>query len=147
PVVDMAAAAARIATNPTSGQALAAVMERAKWIPVRLTLEERKRLRLLEAALHVSEYTDRVDVLSYTSKSKRIVAQIRELCSIISGLVLAADYKAGQSLFQDKEFHQSAEFYQTLFELGRRHKIMNPEKMRAHYGKLVYLLQDSQSRE
>ena len=43
--------------------------DRARYIPVRLTLGERKRLRLLEAALSVSEYTDKVDILSY-SKSK-----------------------------------------------------------------------------
>ncbi len=67
--------------------------ERSKFIPVRLTLSERKFLRLLESALNVSEYTDKIDILSYTSKSKRIVAQIKELCSILSGLVLAADYK------------------------------------------------------
>ncbi len=100
-------------------------LERAKYIPVRLTLAERKLLRLLEAALSVSEYTDRVDILSYVSKGKRIVAQIKELCAILSGLVLAADYQAGQALFQDRAFEQNAAFFQRVFELGRRHKIMN----------------------
>jgi hypothetical protein len=35
--------------------------ERAKYIPMRLTMPERKVLRLLEAALSVSTYTDKID--------------------------------------------------------------------------------------
>ncbi|KAG6828492.1 hypothetical protein H0H92_007807 [Tricholoma furcatifolium] len=121
-------------------------LERAKYIPLRLTLGERKYLRLLEAALNVSEYTDKIDTIGFgLSKAKRIVQQIRELCAIMSGLLLAADYKQGQELFTDRDFESNAEFYQQIFELGRRHKIMNPDKMRTTYGKLVYLLQDSQS--
>ncbi|KAF5388186.1 hypothetical protein D9615_000693 [Tricholomella constricta] len=121
-------------------------IERAKYIPLRLTLTERKILRLLEAALNVSEYTDKIDTIGFgLSKAKRIVQQIRELCAIMSGLLLAADYKQGQELFTDRDFQANAEFYQQVFELGRRHKIMNPDKMRTTYGKLIYLLQDSQS--
>ncbi len=119
-------------------------LERSKFIPIRLTLEERKYLRMLEAALNVSEYTDKIDVLGGSNKMKRIVAQIKELCSILSGLVLAADYEKGQKLFQDKDLSVNSVFFQNVFELGRRHKIMNPEKMRATYGKLIYLLMDSQ---
>ncbi|KDQ64447.1 hypothetical protein JAAARDRAFT_28076 [Jaapia argillacea MUCL 33604] len=123
-------------------------VERSKFIPVRLTLGERKYLRLLEAALQVSEYTDKIDTIGFgLSKAKRIVHQIRELCSILSGLVIAADYKQGQELFQDRDFESNSEFYQQIFELGRRHKIMNPDKMRTTYGKLIYILQDSQSTE
>ena len=117
-------------------------VERAKYIPLRLTLVERKYLRLLDAALQVSEYTDKIDTMGYgLSKAKRIVHQIRELCAILSGLVLAADYTQGQELFTDRDFASNADFYQKVFELGRRHKIMNPDKMRTTYGKLVYLLQ------
>ncbi|KAF8165631.1 hypothetical protein B0H34DRAFT_689871 [Crassisporium funariophilum] len=123
-------------------------IERAKFIPLRLTLPERKFLRLLEAALSVSEYTDKIDTLGFgLSKAKRIVHQIRELCAIMSGLLLSADYKKGQELFTDRDFQANAEFYQQVFELGRRHKIMNPDKMRTTYGKLIYLLQDSQTPE
>jgi hypothetical protein len=117
-------------------------VERAKYIPLRLTFVERKFLRLLDAAMQVSEYTDKIDTLGYgLSKAKRIVHQIRELCAILSGLVLAADYKQGQELFTDRDFASNADFYQKVFEMGRRHKIMNPDKMRTTYGKLVYLLQ------
>lgn len=137
-------------------------VERSKYIPMRLTLGERKYLRLLEAALNVSEYvrrpvpapcgwvvadsyarqTDKVDIIGYGfSKPKRIVQQIRELCAILSGLVLATDYKQGQELFQDRDFKGNEIFFQQLFELGRRYKIMNPDKMRSTYGKLIYLLQ------
>ncbi|CAG8455393.1 6573_t:CDS:2 [Diversispora eburnea] len=79
------------------------IEERAKYIPLRLNTDEKKRLGLLEAALNVS----------------------------------------GQELLKNKSFEDNEEFYQTIFEIGRRHKIMNPEKMRDAYGKLVYLLMDS----
>ena len=117
-------------------------LERAKYIPLRLALPERKYLRLLEAALNVSEYTDKIDTIGFgLSKAKRIVHQIRELCAILGGLVLSADYKQGQELFSDRDFAANEEFYQEVLELGRRHKIMNPDKMRSTYGKLIYLLQ------
>jgi hypothetical protein len=142
-------------------------VHRAKFIPLRLTLLERKYLRLLEAALTVSEYTDKVDILLPYGKSKvkRIVAQIKEICAVLSGLMLAADYKTGQGLFgmsswpseplywyylyllENRDFAQNESFFQRVFELGRRHKIMNPDKMRTTYGKLVYLLMDAQRPE
>ncbi len=112
---------------------------------MRLTLKERQRLRLLEAALSVSEYTDKVDIISYyKSKTQRITKLLQELCAILCGLVVACDYRTGQELVSDHDFAQNAEFFQIVFEIGRRHKVMNPEKMRTEYGKLIYLLQDSQ---
>ncbi|CDS05429.1 hypothetical protein LRAMOSA07957 [Lichtheimia ramosa] len=120
------------------------IMEnRAKYIPLRLHLEERKFLRLLEAALNVTEYTDHIDNESHTSKAKRVVSQIKELCAVLTGLVLACDYGRGQELFADRSFEENEEFFQRIFEIGRRHKIMNPEKMRSAYGKLMYMLSDS----
>lgn len=124
-------------------QLLARIKEHSKFIPMRLTADERKLLRLLEAALNVSEYTDKVDILMYSSKAKRMIAQLKEMCSILAGLVVATNMQAGQKLFEDKDFAANAEWYQSVFEIGRRYKIMNPEKMRVSFGKLMYMIMDS----
>ncbi|KAI9490198.1 hypothetical protein BDB00DRAFT_838746 [Zychaea mexicana] len=130
--------------NNGAGATLGQWMEkRAKFVPLRLDAHERNLLRLLEAALNVSEYTDKIDILSYANKARRIVTQIRDLCAIISGLLVAGDYKLGDQLFSGNSVKQNEAFFQQVFEVGRRHKIMNPEKMRSTYGKLMYMLMDS----
>ncbi|BFZ54272.1 hypothetical protein PYCC9005_001305 [Savitreella phatthalungensis] len=119
------------------------ILARSRFIPLRLTPDERHLLRLLEAALAVSEYTDKIDILSYTSKAKRIVAQLKHICAILSGLMVAQDYKAGQSLLEDRDYAANAQFYRDMFEIGRRYKIMNPDRLRATYGKMMFMIQDS----
>ena len=95
-------------------------VERARYIPLRLSLTDRRLLRLLEAALNVSEYTDKVDVLSYRSKTHRINQQLRDMCAILSGLVVAQNYKRGRALIEGKEFKDNERFFQQVFEVGRR---------------------------
>ncbi|EDO18571.1 hypothetical protein Kpol_1048p1 [Vanderwaltozyma polyspora DSM 70294] len=119
------------------------LQKNAEYVPMRLTYEERHLLRLLEAALQVSEYTDRVDILSYKSKNRRIVEQLKEMCSVLSGLVIASDLRIGQKLLEMKNFSDNAAWFQDIFEIGRRYKIMNPERMRDTYGKLCYMVMDS----
>lgn len=127
---------------------LARIREQSKYIPMRLTGEERKLLKLLEAALNVSEYTDKVDILSYTAKSKRIVGQLKEMCAILAGLVVAADMNEGKAMFGGtRDYTASQEWFKTVFEIGRRYKIMNPEKMRDSFGKLMYMIMDSRMPE
>jgi len=121
------------------------LIERAKYVPLRLTLNERKLLRLCEAALNVSEYTDKVDILTWKSKTGRIHEQIRDICAILSGLAVAADYEVGQKMIKDRSFDDNAEYFAAVFEIGRRHKILNPERMRTDYGKLIHMLMDSQN--
>ncbi|OQS00503.1 hypothetical protein ACHHYP_03433 [Achlya hypogyna] len=119
--------------------------DRARYIPVRLTYEERKSLRTLEAALNVCHYTDKIDTSAATNPAKRTRLQLQEIAGFLSGLVVSMDYKTGQALLDEKQFEPLEGFFGDLFELGRRYKIMNPEKMRGEYGSLMYLLQDAVS--
>mmetsp|Transcript_8916 Transcript_8916/g.16073 ORF Transcript_8916/g.16073 Transcript_8916/m.16073 type:complete len:690 (-) Transcript_8916:331-2400(-) len=124
--------------------------EKSKYIPMRLNASERKLLRLAQAALDVSEYTDKVDIVMYGgsgSKRARQHAQIREMCAVLSGLRVANDYSSGVKLIENREFADHQEFFQQVFEVARRHKVANPEHMRSDYGKLMHLLQDAASHQ
>jgi hypothetical protein len=92
-------------------------VNRAKHIPLRLTIDERKHLRLLEACLNVSEYTDKVDILYAGNKKKRIFTQLQDICAILSGLVVACDYELGKKMLDDREFKDNEEFFRAVFEV------------------------------
>ena len=116
---------------------------RAQTIPLRLTEEERSMLRVLEGALSVSEYTDKVDVLrGFGNRSSRIEAQLVDTFAVLSGLMLAVRPQS-RKLIQGRELSDNAAWFERIFEVGRRHKIMNPDTMRSSYGKLMHLLQDA----
>lgn len=51
-----------------------------------------------------------------------------------------SDCEKGQEMFKNRDFEENEEFFQVIFEIGRRYKIMNPEKMRDGYQKLMYML-------
>lgn len=53
-----------------------------------------------------------VDILTWRKKTDRIHAQIKDICAILSGLLVAQDYKKGQALIKDKDFKHNAEFFQ-----------------------------------
>ena len=120
------------------------VLERAKYIPLRLSLSERKMLRLVEASMTCCDYTTEVD-RPFKSSARRTHEQLKGVTAVLRGLVTACDYSAGQKLLGDDEYAEYETFFRQMFEIARRHKIMNPEKMRTEYGKLVYLLQDAVS--
>lgn len=121
------------------------VKERAKYIPLRLSLGERKMLRLVEAAMTCCDYTTEVDQPTFKSAARRTHAQLKGVTCVLRGLVTACDYAAGQKLLDEDNFVDYQVFFRQMFEIARRHKIVNPEKMRSEYGKLVYLLQDAVS--
>lgn len=160
------------------------IAELAKYVPLRLSPEERHLLAVLEQTLHVSEYTDHVDVSARRAgglKTNRILDGILEACHIATGLAVAsaqekrlADICHGESLpkinkkktlikrknkhkiannsaipsdgsWASRDPKENAGLFQTMFEIGRRNKVLNPGSMRSTYGKLMYMLQDAQN--
>ena len=53
-----------------------------------------------------------VDILTWRNKAQRIHVQIRDICSILSGLVVAQDYRRGQDLIRDRDFKENEGFFQ-----------------------------------
>jgi hypothetical protein len=129
-----------------AGGAPVTVKERSKYIPIRLSLGERKMLRLIESSMSCCDYTTQVD-RPFKSSTRRTHGVLKGVTSVLRGIVTACDYKAGQHLAtsDDANYAEYDSFFRQMFEIARRHKIMNPEKMRTEYGKLVYLLQDAVS--
>jgi hypothetical protein len=132
-------------------------------VPLRLSEAERALLKLLEGALKVSEYTDKVDVTSLSSsysyggygslsmmggfgsvskKTQLMQDELRAFASLLLGMNVVQNYKRGKLLVQHS-IADNADFFKTIFEIGRRFKIMNPDKMRTTYGKLMHILQDA----
>ena len=97
---------------------------------MRLNQKERVYLELLQGALDTSEYTDRVDVVSYYRKDNTIKKEIEELLSIISGLMLASNFRLGENLIAGNSLADNETFFQNVFEVGRRYKISNVDKVR-----------------
>lgn len=122
------------------------MLERSKYIPIRLTYEERKGLRLISAAVNVSDYTNTVDV-AFKNKARRHQKQLQQIVAFLSSVVAATSYDDGQTVLRDRNFEPYAKLIRKNLEIARRYKITNPEKMRSEYGKLIYLMQDALSAE
>ncbi|KAJ9451219.1 UPF0652 protein [Diplonema papillatum] len=140
-------------------QSLASLKSLADAVPVRLTVEERQLQRLLCSALDVSEYTDKVDVYS-RDRDRLIRDNLYDLYKIMLGLninsskdqgrkmlVKAFESEEDESVTQSMAIARCEDWFRKLFELGRRYKRMNPDKMRTEYGKLVTLMQDAVQKE
>jgi len=120
------------------------MVERAKYIPLRLTYEERKALRLVCAAINVSDYTTAIDI-PFKHKARRHHAQLQYIVAFLTALIASENYQNGQQFLEDRNLQAYEPFLQTILEIARRYKITNPEKLRSEYGKLIYLMQDSVS--
>jgi len=133
-----------VAADATDGKDID-FYERAKFVPMRLTYDERKYLRLIDSTVHVSRYTDHMDGLSGPpmNPARKMALQMKQLCAILTGMQVAHSYEEGQKLMRNRDYNTRHGFFQTVLEIGRRYKILNPERMRDSYGKLMYFLQDS----
>jgi len=129
------------------------LQELCRWVPLRLSKEERRLLLLLEGALQISEYTDNVDVARNNfgyghgrgySGEDALLHEMREFCRLVIGLYASTNLR---DIADDIEArHDPFEFRDLLrrvFEVGRRYKIQNPTKMRTTYGKLMHILMDA----
>jgi hypothetical protein len=115
----------------------------ARYVPLRPTIEERSLLQILGGALYVSEYTDQVDVYHAGNKARRMALQIQQVCAIVAGLVVANNFDVAKRPLMERSFAENRHFFRAVFEIGRRYKILNPDKFRGSYGKLIHMLQDS----
>eukprot|EP01059_Diplonema_ambulator_P032239 TRINITY_DN623_c1_g3_i1.p1 TRINITY_DN623_c1_g3~~TRINITY_DN623_c1_g3_i1.p1 ORF type:complete len:451 (+),score=83.82 TRINITY_DN623_c1_g3_i1:320-1672(+) len=106
-------------------------------------MEERKRQRLLKAAVAASLYTERVD--SGIGGKKRLTTMLKEQYNLYLGTYVADTnpLEKGLEMCSEPELSKASEMITSLFELSRRYKVMNPEIMRCDYGKLLYIMQDS----
>eukprot|EP00049_Salpingoeca_infusionum_P002808 m.60090 g.60090 ORF g.60090 m.60090 type:complete len:566 (-) comp11799_c1_seq1:124-1821(-) len=119
------------------------VPENSRYIPLRLSDAERETLYVLNGALQVSEYTDNVDIRSW-NKDALIVEELEHMLEYVLGLGACSDFKATKKrVALGLGAKPNIEFFQQVFEIGRRFKVMNPEKMRSTFGKLLHMLQDS----
>ena len=107
---------------------------------MRLTDEERKLLAVLENALEVCEYTDVVDVtFSHTRKSKqsRIIESLIDILSISCGLLMSNNLNKGEALLAGKTLNDNVPLFAEIFEIGRRYKIMNPNKVATYHQRIT----------
>ncbi|KAH9256947.1 hypothetical protein BASA81_004768 [Batrachochytrium salamandrivorans] len=129
---------------------LALLQRMAEFTPVRLSETERKDLDVIEGALDHSEYTSNVDVSTNDhyvredyNKERKIERELHEFCQVMLGLSAGNDYQFKGKRTLGDSLRAQEPFFAHCLEVGRRFKILNPDKFRDSYGKLLYILMDS----
>jgi hypothetical protein len=59
--------------------------------------------------------------------------------------MVARHPRRGEELMKSRSLADNIDFFRDMFEVGRRYKCMNPSKMRDSYGKLMFMLQDTET--
>eukprot|EP00760_Papus_ankaliazontas_P034334 PhM_4_TR7132/c0_g1_i1/m.89823 len=115
-------------------------------VPLRLSDEERVLHNLLMSALNVCEYVNNVDVPDTISDSKRLV-ELQDVYKVmLSMLISSAEVRDKVKSTLKKggaKGDECLDLIAQMFEVGRRYKRMNPNKMRSEYGKMMWVLMDA----
>lgn len=96
------AKAKEVSTPEDDREAQDDLVQATQSIPLRLTPDERVLLEILQGALYVSEYTDKVDVYHAGNKARRMALQIQEICAILAGLVVANNFDVARRPLMEK---------------------------------------------
>ena len=108
-----------------------------RFIPVRLSVDERRILAVLDRTLKVSEYTDNVDIyMSKYNRMETVRVETEKFVSVLTGQFVAQRMSKSTESFND-------EWVGKCCEVGRRYKAMNPDRLRETHVKLMHMLQDS----
>ena len=115
---------------------------------LRLTDEEREVLKILNASLRVSEYTDDIDNQRSHRREETMFRAMAELFTTMTGLSHTANHGVSGPLLDQLakdgcKLRVLEPIVAQAFEVGRRYKRLNPDKMRSEYGKMVMVLQDA----
>jgi hypothetical protein len=78
---------------------------------------------------------------------KRVLRQQQCLAAVLVGVATTYKYDLAQELVASQQFDKYKGTFCKIFEVARRYKVMNPEKMRSVYGKMVLMLQDATTPE
>jgi hypothetical protein len=114
----------------------------AQFIPLRLSMKQRKSQRLIRAITLASSYTDKVDT-AFDKPVKRQLEMVKQALNSFRGLVVALDLQRGAELMQQRDFSPFKGEIISAVEVSRRYKIMNPNLVRLDYVKFLYWIQDS----
>lgn len=119
----------------------------ANFIPLRLTMGERKVQRLMRGVMLASRYTDKVDTQEAVQGKKRDLLIVKEIVNAFSGLIAGLSLTQGVELMKSKNFSPYEAEIVAAIEANRRYKIMNPDVLRTDYVKFLYMIQDAAQSE